>query len=461
MFQSLSDRLGSTLEKLRGIGRLTESNIKDTLNQIRKALLEGDVAQSVIDEFLKNVKSKALGTKTLKSVSPGDALVKVVHDEIKHTLGEVTDPLNLATEPPAIILMCGLQGTGKTTTVAKLANYLQNVEKKKVAVVSTDTARPAAIDQLETLAEQVGAHFCPSHPSQAVNDIAKAAIADAKLNFMDVLIVDTAGRLHIDDALMQELTSLKQTVQPQEVLLIVDAMTGQEAANTAKTFNEAVGVTGMVLTKTDGDARGGAALSISLVTGKPIKLMGTGEKIENLEIFHPDRIASSILGMGDIISLVEKAQQTVDKAEAKKLSTKIKKGKGFNFNDFLSQLTQMKKMGGMGALMKKMPMMPNAGMANKMMDDKQINKMEAMILSMTHKERKFPALLNTSRKKRIAKGSGNDLADVNKMVKQFTQMQKMLKKMGGNKMQKRMKQLQQMKGKLPPGLLDKLPTDLM
>lgn len=461
MFQSLSDRLGSTLEKLRGIGRLTESNIQETLSHIRKALLEGDVAQSVIDEFLTNVKQKALGTKTLKSVSPGDALVKIVHDEIKHALGEETEALNLAAEPPVVILMCGLQGTGKTTTVAKLANYLQTVQKKKVSVVSTDTSRPAAIDQLETLAEQVNCHFYPSHPSQSVEAIASAAIADAKLNFMDVVIVDTAGRLQIDDALMQELTELKQSINPQEVLLVVDAMTGQEAASTAKTFHDAVGVTGMVLTKTDGDARGGAALSIRLVTGKPIKLMGTGEKVENFEVFHPDRIASSILGMGDIVSLVEKAQQTVDKEEAKKLSTKIKKGKGFNFNDFLSQLGQMKKMGGMGALMKKMPMMPKGGMANGLMDDKLIVKMEAIILSMTLKERKFPALLNTSRKKRIAKGSGTDIADVNKMVKQFGQMQKMLKKMGGNKMQKRMKQLQQMKGQLPPGLLDKLPTDLM
>jgi signal recognition particle subunit SRP54 len=461
MFQSLSERLGGTLEKLRGIGRLTESNIQDTLLQIRKALIEGDVAQSVIDEFLLNVKQKALGTKTLKSISPGDALVKIVHEEIKHALGEVSEPLDLAAQPPVVILMCGLQGTGKTTTVAKLAHYLQTVQKKKVSVVSTDTSRPAAIDQLETLAEQVNARFYPSHPSQQVTAIAKAAMADAKLHFMDVLIIDTAGRLSIDQALMQELAELKQTTHPQEVLLVVDAMTGQEAANTAKTFHDAIGVTGMVLTKADGDARGGAALSIRLVTGKPIKLMGTGEKIDNFEVFHPNRIASSILGMGDIVSLVEKAQQTVDKEEAKKLSTKIKKGMGFNYNDFLSQLNQMQKMGGLAALMKKMPMMPKGTLASGLMDDQAMTRMQSIILSMTLKERKFPALLNTSRKIRIAKGSGTDITDVNKLVKQFGQMQKTLKKVSGDKMQKRMKQLQQMKSKLPPGFLDQLPTDFM
>lgn len=458
MFNSLSERLSSTLGKLRGVGRLTDDNIKDALSDVRRALIEADVALSVTKEFIEAVKEKAVGQEITKSIKPGDALVKLVQDELTHILGDKQSELNLKAQRPIVILMAGLQGSGKTTTTAKLAKYLAETNKKKVLVASTDVYRPAAIDQLKTLATQVDAEWFPSIPTDKPVAIAEAALDYAKRQLIDVLIVDTAGRLHIDDDLMQEISQISHTLQPTETLLVVDSMAGQDAANIAKTFNERLELSGIILTKTDGDARGGAALSMRMITGKPIKFMGAGEKVEALEPFHPDRVASRILGMGDIVSLVEDAQRKVDKKEADKIAKKIQKGKRFDFNDFLSQLNQMKKMGGMKGLMGKLPGMGQLpAKAQSMMDDKQFVKMEAIINSMTKKERKFPALINGSRKRRISGGSGTTIQDINKLMKQFTQMQKMLKRFKGDKMAKRMKQLQ---GQLPPDLLGKLPDDL-
>jgi signal recognition particle subunit SRP54 len=462
MFNSLSDRLTGSLNKLKGIGRLTEKNIADTLKEVRKALLEADVALPVVKRFVSDVQAKALGQDVMKNIRPGEALVKIVNDEMVDILGGDTAELNLSAEPPVVILMAGLQGSGKTTTSAKLAKLLQTEHKKQVMLVSTDVYRPAAIDQLKTLATQIDAEFFPSDPSQKPLKILKAAMNDAKIKQKDILIVDTAGRLHIDNELMDELKSLHKISNPTETLLVVDSMAGQDAANTAKTFNETIDLTGIVLTKTDGDARGGAALSMRIITEKPIKFIGTGEKIDGLEAFHPKRIASRILGMGDIVSLVEEAERKIDKKTAEKLNKKLKKGKRFDFSDFKEQLTQMRKMGGIKSLMGKLPSM--AGIpkgAAAMMDEGLMKKMEAIIDSMTQKERRFPALINGSRKKRIAMGSGTQLQDVNKLLKQFTQMQKMMKKMGGSKMKKRMDQMKQMQSQLPPGLLDQLPKDLM
>lgn len=458
MFNNLSDRLTSTINSLRGVGRLTETNVKETLDDVRRALLEADVALPAVKSFIEKIRDKAVGQKVLSSVRPGEALVKLVQDELTELLGSTQAELNLNAQAPVVILMAGLQGSGKTTTVGKLANWLKNSQNKKVMVTSIDVYRPAAITQLETLAKQIDVDYFPSTEKDKPIKITKDAIAKAKTAFMDVLIIDTAGRLHIDDALMKELSDVSKLCQPTETLLVVDSMIGQDAANMAKTFNEQLELTGVVLTKTDGDARGGAALSMRMITGKPIKFMGVGEKIDALEPFHPDRVASRILGMGDIVSLVEEAQSKVDKKQADKIAKKLKKGKRFDFDDFLSQLHQMKKMGGMKSLMGKLPGMgqvPKAAMA--MMDDKIVIKMEAIIQSMTLKERRFPALLNGSRKKRIASGSGTTIQDVNKLLKQFTQMQKMLKRFKGNKM---MKQMQNMQNQLPPELLDKLKDQL-
>ncbi len=455
MFSSLSDRLSSSIDKLRGIGRLTEDNIKETLGEIRKALLEADVALPVVKDFITQIREKAVGQDVIKNVRPGEALVKLVQDELTHILGENQAPINLNAQAPIVFLMAGLQGSGKTTTVGKLARWLQTSQQKKVMVTSADIYRPAAIQQLETLAKQVDAHYFPSTEKDDPVAIAKNAIDAAKKQFIDVLIIDTAGRLHIDDDLMQELQNISQVSQPTETLLVVDSMAGQDAANIAKTFNERLELTGIVLTKTDGDARGGAALSMRMLTEKPIKFIGVGEKIDALEPFHPDRIASRILGMGDIVSLVEEAQQKVDQKQAAKMAKKLQKGKRFDFNDFLAQLHQMKKMGGMQSLMGKLPGMakiPKA--AEAMLDDTLFIQMEAIINSMTKKERSFPALLNGSRKRRIANGSGTTVQDVNKLVKQFAQMQKMLKRIKGDKMMKKLKKLQ---GQLPPDMLDKLP----
>ena len=450
MFDSLSERLGQTVRNLRGVGRLTEDNIKDTMREVRMALLEADVALPVVREFIDHVKEKALGENVLKSLTPGQALVKVVNDELTAIMGEANEELNLSVTPPAVIMMAGLQGAGKTTTVAKLARYLKDKKKKSVMVVSADVYRPAAIKQLETVASEVGANFFPSSVDQDPVDIATAAIKEAKIQNNDVLIIDTAGRMHLDEEMMGEIKRLHAAVNPAETLFVVDSMTGQDAANTSKAFNEALPLTGVILTKTDGDARGGAALSTRYITGKPIKFIGVGEKMSALEPFHPERIASRILGMGDVVSLVEDVQSSVDHEKAAKLANKIKKGKGFDLEDFSDQLSQMKNMGGIASLMGKLPGMPNIPKgAMDQVDDKKMLHLEAIISSMTQKERRFPDIIKGSRKKRIAAGSGMQVQDVNRLLKQFSQMQKMMKKMKGGGMAKMMRS---MKGQLPPGM---------
>ncbi|WP_057832378.1 signal recognition particle protein [Colwellia sp. TT2012] len=450
MFDNLSDRLSKTLKNISGRGRLTEDNIKDTLREVRMALLEADVALPVIREFIAKVKEQAVGKDVSKSLSPGQFFVKIVQKELEAAMGEVNEGLDLKAAPPAVILMAGLQGAGKTTSVAKLAKFLTEREKKKVLVVSVDVYRPAAIKQLETLAKEIDVAFFPSDDKQKPIDIATAAVDHAKKNFFDVLIVDTAGRLHIDKDMMAEIQQLHAAINPIETLFTVDAMTGQDAANTAKAFNEALPLTGIILTKTDGDARGGAALSIRHITGKPIKFMGVGEKIEALEPFHPDRIASRILGMGDVLSLVEEIEHKVDRKQAEKLAKKVKSGKGFNLEDFRDQLVQMKNMGGMMGMMDKLPGMGNMSAKIKdQMDDKVTVRMEAIINSMTPGERERPDVIKGSRKRRIAAGSGTQIQDVNKLLKQFTQMQKMMKKMSGKGGMKKM--MRSMQGMMPPG----------
>jgi len=414
MFDGLSERLGQTVRNLRGVGRLTEDNIKDTLREVRMALLEADVALPVVREFIDHVREKALGDNVLKSLTPGQALVKVVNDELTAIMGEANETLNLSVTPPAVILMAGLQGAGKTTTVAKLARWLKEKQKKSVMVVSADVYRPAAIKQLETVAAEVGANFFPSTVDQDPVDIAKAAIKEAKIQNNDVLIIDTAGRMHIDDEMMGEIKRLHASVNPAETLFVVDSMTGQDAANTSKAFNDALPLTGVILTKTDGDARGGAALSTRHITGKPIKFIGVGEKMSALEPFHPERIASRILGMGDVVSLVEDVQSSIDHDKAAKFANKLKKGKGFNLEDFSEQLKQMKNMGGMASLMGKLPGMPNMPKgAMDQVDDKKMLHLEAIISSMTPKERRFPDVIKGSRKKRIAAGSGLQVQEKN------------------------------------------------
>ena len=449
MFDSLSERLGSTLKTLRGQGRLTESNIKDSLREVRMALLEADVALPVVREFIDHVKERALGEGVMQSLTPGQALIKIVNDELVKVMGEANEKLNLSVRPPAVILMAGLQGSGKTTSVAKLSRWLKEREKKSVLVASADVYRPAAIEQLKTLAGEVGAEFFPSDPSQKPVDIANAALDHGRKQAVDVVIIDTAGRLAIDEEMMAEIKRLHAAIEPVETLFVVDSMTGQDAANTAKAFNEALPLTGVILTKTDGDARGGAALSIRQITGKPIKFIGVGEKTTALEAFHPDRLASRILGMGDMLSFIEEAQQKVDHKEAAKLAKKVSKGKGFDLEDFRMQLQQMQNMGGIGSLMDKLPGMGNMKAAAQNVDESQFRRQEAIICSMTMKERKFPAIIKGSRKRRIAAGSGTQVQDVNRLIKQFTQMQKMMKKMKGGGMAKMMRGL---KGKMPPGM---------
>lgn len=450
MFDSLSDRLGGTLKKLRGQGRITEANVKDTLREVRMALLEADVALPVVREFVASVKERAQGQEVIKSLTPGQALVKIVNDELVAVMGEANNRLDLSAKPPAVVLMAGLQGAGKTTTVAKLARHLKETEKKSVMVVSTDVYRPAAIDQLQTLATEVGVKFIPSQSDQKPVDIAKSAVEAARLEYADVLLIDTAGRLHVDDDMMGEIKALHAATNPVETLFTVDSMTGQDAANTAKAFNDALPLTGVILTKADGDARGGAALSIRHITGKPIKFMGVGEKTTALEPFYPDRVVSRILGMGDVLSLVEDAQRNLDVDSAEKLSRKLKKGKGFDLDDFREQLQQMHKMGGVGALMEKMPGMGNVPDAVKnQANDKELGKLEAMINSMTPKEKRRPEIIKGSRKRRIAAGSGTQIQDVNRLLKQFAQMQKMMKKMG--KKGGMAKMMRGMGGKLPMG----------
>lgn len=449
MFENLSDRLSRTLRNISGRGRLTEENIKDTLREVRMALLEADVALPVVREFIARVKESAVGHEVNKSLTPGQEFVKIVQNELVNAMGEVNNDLDLSAQPPAVVLMAGLQGAGKTTSVAKLGKFLKEKKKKKVLVVSADVYRPAAIKQLETLAETVGVDFFPSTVQENPVTIASNALKHAQLQFYDVLLVDTAGRLHVDEGMMAEIQLLHKAINPVETLFVVDAMTGQDAANTAKAFNEALPLTGVVLTKVDGDARGGAALSIRHITGKPIKFLGVGEKTEALEPFHPDRIASRILGMGDVLSLIEDIESKVDRAQAEKLATKLKKGDGFDLNDFLDQLKQMKNMGGMASMLSKMPGMSQVPDAVKsQMDDSILVKMEAIISSMTKKERQKPEIIKGSRKRRIAMGSGTQVQDVNRLLKQFDDMQRMMKKMKKGGLAKMMRG---MKGMMPPG----------
>ncbi len=452
MFENLSDRLTRTLKNISGRGRLTEDNIKETLREVRMALLEADVALPVVRDFVNQVKERSVGLEVSKSLTPGQEFLKIVRKALEEAMGEANEELTLNTQPPAVVLMAGLQGAGKTTSVAKLAKFLKERKKKKVMVVSADVYRPAAIKQLETLAKDVDVSFHPSDNSQAPVNIVNSAIAAAKLGFYDILLVDTAGRLHVDSEMMDEIKALHAAVKPIETLFVVDAMTGQDAANTAKAFNEALPLTGVILTKADGDARGGAALSIRHITGKPIKFIGMGEKTDALEPFHPDRIASRILGMGDVLSLIEQLEQKVDKEQAAKVAAKVMKGQGFSLEDFRDQLVQMRNMGGMMSMLDKLPGMKNlpAG-AMDQVGDKQFKKMEAIINSMTPKERQFPDLIKGSRKKRIAGGSGTQVQDVNQLLKQFTQMQKMMKQMSGKG--GLMKMMRAMGGKMPPGML--------
>lgn len=429
MFDNLTERLNASLRKIRGQGRLTESNIQDTLREVRMALLEADVALPVVKDFVEHVKERALGHEVEKSLTPGQAMVKIVHEELKAIMGKANEKLSLACQPPAVILMAGLQGAGKTTTVAKLARWLKENERKSTLVVSADIYRPAAIEQLKTLAAEVKSEFFPSDPSQNPVDIANNAIEHARKKYYDVVIVDTAGRLHIDDEMMAEIKQIHAAIKPIETLFVVDSMTGQDAANTAKAFHDALPLTGVILTKADGDARGGAALSIRHITGKPIKFMGVGEKTAALELFHPDRLASRILGMGDVLSLIEEVERKMDKEKAEKLAKKIHKGKAFNLDDYRDQLLQLKSMGGVAAMLDKLPGVATLPQnVKEKVNDREMFRQLAIINSMTPQERSFPDVINTSRKQRIAKGSGNDVQEVNKMLKQFEQMQKMMKK---------------------------------
>ena len=450
MFENLTDRLTKTLRNITGQGRLTEDNIKDTLREVRMALLEADVALPVIKDFINEIKTKALGTEVSTALNPGQEFIKIVFDELKSVMGEENSSLDLNSQPPAVILMAGLQGAGKTTSTAKLALFLKERQKKKVMLVSTDVYRPAAIEQLKTLARDVGVEFFASSTEENPVDIANKALKQAKLSFMDVLIVDTAGRIHVDEDMMKEIKELHAAVNPIETLFVVDAMTGQDAANTAKAFSEALPLTGVILTKIDGDARGGAALSVRRITGKPIKFLGAGEKIEALEPFHPDRMASRILDMGDVLTLVEELQRKVDTKKAEKMAEKFKKGKGFDFEDFREQIGQLRNMGGMMGMLDKLPginSIPDE-VKNKM-NDKEIYRKEAIINSMTPKERRKPEIIKGSRKKRIAEGSGVDISEVNKLLKEFDQMQKMMKRLQAKGGMRRL--IGAMKGMVPPG----------
>lgn len=450
MFENLTDRLTKTLRNITGQGRLTEDNIKDTLREVRMALLEADVALPVIKDFINEVKTKALGTEVSTALNPGQEFIKIVFDELKSVMGEENSSLDLNSQPPSVILMAGLQGAGKTTSTAKLALFLKERQKKKVMLVSTDVYRPAAIEQLKTLARDVGVEFFASSTEENPVDIANKALKQAKLSFMDVLIVDTAGRLHVDEDMMKEIKELHAAVNPIETLFVVDAMTGQDAANTAKAFSEALPLTGVILTKIDGDARGGAALSVRRITGKPIKFLGAGEKIEALEPFHPDRMASRILDMGDVLTLVEELQRKVDTKKAEKMAEKFKKGKGFDLEDFREQIGQLRNMGGMMGMLDKLPGINSIPDEIKdKMNDKEIYRKEAIINSMTPKERRKPEIIKCSRKKRIAEGSGVDISEVNKLLKEFDQMQKMMKRLQAKGGMRRL--IGAMKGMVPPG----------
>jgi signal recognition particle subunit SRP54 len=447
MFESLTQRLSGTIERLRGRGRLTEENIREATREVRIALLEADVALPVVQALIERIKVRAVGQEVLKSLTPGQALIKVVRDELTAVMGSAASDLNLNVPAPAVILMAGLQGAGKTTTVGKLAKHLKEKRKKKVMVVSADVYRPAAIEQLKTLAEQVDVLFFPSSADQKPEAIVKAAIDDARKSYVDVLLVDTAGRLAIDEAMMAEIKALHAAVNPVETLFVVDSMTGQDAATTAKAFSEALPLTGVVLTKTDGDARGGAALSVRYITGRPIKFIGVGEKPDGLDVFHPDRVASRILDMGDVLSLVEQVEQQVDKDKMAKLADKVVKGKKFDLNDMKEQLEQMQNMGGLHGLMDKLPGMGQVPEhLKKQITGKEVPRQIAIINSMTKKERRHPDLLNGSRRARIAKGAGLTPADVNKLMKQYQQMEKMMSKLSAGGMKGLMRSMQGMMG---------------
>ncbi|MGB1172497.1 MAG: signal recognition particle protein [Marinobacterium sp.] len=451
MFANLQERLTGTLRSVTGRAKLTEDNIKDTLREVRMALLEADVALPVVKEFVNAVKERAVGQEVSKSLSPGQVFVKIVNEELVRVMGEANEQLNLAATPPAVVMMAGLQGAGKTTSVAKLARFLREREKKKVLVVSADVYRPAAIRQLETLAGEVEVEFFPSTIEQKPIDIVNGATAHAKIQHHDVVIVDTAGRLAVDDAMMAEIKELHAAVNPVETLFVVDSMTGQDAANTAKAFNEVLPLTGVILTKTDGDARGGAALSVRHITGKPIKFLGVGEKVDALEPFHPDRVASRILGMGDVLSLIEEAERKIDKDKAEKLAKKVTKGKGFDLEDFRDQINQMNNMGGMMSMMEKMPGMGQMVQAAQTAQAEQGMKKFAIIIdSMTAKERRNPDIISGSRKRRIAAGSGTNIQEINRLLKQHKQMAKMMKKFGSKSGMAKL--ARGMKGMMPPGM---------
>jgi signal recognition particle subunit SRP54 len=459
MFENLTSRLSKSLKNISGKGRLSHANIQDALRDVRKALLEADVALPIVKDFVDKVRKRAVGQEVARALSPSQQFIKIVQDELTAMMGDSNESLNLAAQPPAVVLMAGLQGAGKTTSVAKLAKFLQEREKKKVMVVSADVYRPAAIKQLETLAAEVGAVFFPSATDQKPEAIAKDAIAAAKKQHLDVVIVDTAGRLAIDDAMMAEIQGLQKAINPIETLFVIDAMIGQDAVNTAQAFNEALPLTGIILTKADGDARGGAALSVRVTTGKPIKFLGMGEKVDALEPFHPDRIASRILGMGDVLSLIEDAERNIDKEKAQKLVDKVQKGTRFDLDDLKEQLQQMGSMGGMSGMLEKMPGMGNmTQMVEQANMGGQFKKMEIIIDSMTSVERKNPDILNGSRKRRITQGSGTHLQDLNRLLKQHKQMAKVMKKMKGGGMKKMMQGLGGMMGGagggggLPPGM---------
>ncbi|HEX6827556.1 MAG TPA: signal recognition particle protein [Burkholderiales bacterium] len=448
MFENLTQRLSRVVKTLRGEARLTEENVQDALREVRMALLEADVALPVVKEFVARVKEKSLGQEVMGSLTPGQALVGVVHRELVALMGEASADIDLAVQPPAVILMAGLQGAGKTTTCGKLAKWLRENRRRKVLLASCDVYRPAAIHQLETLAKQLDTGFFPAAAGQRPKDIALGALDYARRHYFDVLIVDTAGRLHVDEAMMQEIRELEEALEPVETLFIVDAMQGQDAVNTAKAFGAALPLTGVILTKLDGDARGGAALSVRHVTGKPIKFAGVGEKLTGLEAFHPERMASRILGMGDVLSLIEEAQRSVDREDAEKLARKFKTGKGFDLEDFKAQIQSMRKMGGIASLVDKLPaQLAQAAQAQgAQVNDTQMGRIEGIINSMTPGERRNPELIKASRKRRIAAGAGVTVQEVNRLLTQFEQTQKMMKMMGKGGLGKMMRN---MKGMLP------------
>ena len=455
MFDTLTERLTQSLRNVAGTGQLTEDNIKDTLREVRMALLEADVALPVTRDFIAQVKQQALGQEVLQQLSPGQAFVKIVYNELTKMMGEANESLDLAAKPPVVILLAGLQGAGKTTTAGKLAKFLKERQKKKVMTVSADIYRPAAIKQLQTVSDQVGAQWVESATHEDPIKIAQRAIGQAKINFADILIVDTAGRLHVDESMMEEIKALHAAINPTETLFVVDAMTGQDAANTAKAFNDALPLTGVILTKADGDARGGAALSVRAITGKPIKFLGMGEKLDALEPFHPERVAQRILGMGDVLSLVEEVERKIDRDKAEKMAQKLQKGGAFTLEDMLMQFEQMKNMGGMMGFLDKLPGMSNSGIQQAIEEAKpeqQVKRMEAIIHSMTIKERRNPDIINAGRKKRIAAGCGMEVQDVNRLLKQHAQMAKMMKKFSTpNGISKMLRGIQTMQQKMSGG----------